>query len=95
MKLPETINVLGKVIPVELKELGEDVLGDTDGEAIYISTKAKKSDWKGILLHEMWHCYERRSGLFYMENHDVNIEEIRAEGFANIISENFILRARR
>jgi hypothetical protein len=96
--IPDFIIVYGKEIPVVFKDNlkcdGEDVDGDTDGNIIHISTNAKKKEHLGILLHEMWHCYTRRSGAYYREDHDINLEEQMAEGFATIMQENFILRSR-
>ena len=98
MKLPEYLTILGKEVPVifveDLRdEKGNQVCGITDGNEIRICTSVNKKDRLGVMLHEMWHCFIRRSGII-QTNHDVQIEEIEADGFENIIKENFILRAR-
>ena len=95
MKLPEVLVVLGKEIPVVItSNLPEEKLADTDGNTIWLSDKSLKKDRLEIVLHELWHCYIRRSGIF-QTTHSVETEEIEADGFANIITDNFILRARR
>ena len=94
MKLPEKLIVLGKEIPVHYEaKLPDEILGHTDGEAIFISKECKKKDRLSVLLHELWHCFIRRSGII-QTNHDTQVEEIEADGFANVITENFVLRCR-
>lgn len=97
--IPDFVEIYGKEIPVIFEddvkdEKGDELAGDTDGSVIRISLKEKKKEHLGILLHEMWHCYIRRSGIYYREDHDTNLEEQMAEGFATIMQENFILRSR-
>lgn len=98
-RIPEWLDIYGRIVHVEYKEKlfnpkGEELDGDTDGEIINISLDAKKKEHLGILLHEMFHCYIRRSGIYYREDWDTNLEEQMAEGFTTIILENFILRSR-
>lgn len=100
MILPEYFMVLGKKVPIVLKpqvycdDTGKPVDGKTDGDTIWISETVRKSKRIGTALHELWHCYERRSGLWFRKEHDEEIEEVHAEGFQNIVTENFILRSR-
>jgi hypothetical protein len=98
-QIPEFVIVYGKEIPVILKdhvydENGEELDGDTDGHTISISKGAKKSEHLSILLHEIWHCIIRRSGVYYRSDHDTQLEEQMAEYFQTVIQENFILRSR-
>jgi len=100
MKLPESLIVYGKEIPVifvkNLKdETGEELLGDTDGEVIRISTKCPKKDLRGTLLHELWHCFIRKSGIIQDPHHNPALEEIAAEGFQAIMEDNFIIYPRK
>lgn len=95
MKLPTSLDILGKDVPIVFTDnLPDTKLADTDGDTIWISNDAKKKELKTIMLHEMWHCYIRRSGIF-QTNHSTETEEIESDGFANIIEDNFILTAKR
>lgn len=98
-RIPDYVIVYGREIPVEFKENLKDskgnlIDGDTDGHKIFISTDAKKKDHLGILLHEIWHCITRRTGAWYRDDHDEQLEEMYAEYFQTVIQENFILRSK-
>lgn len=98
-KIPDYVIIYGKEIPVEFKDnlkdsKGNEIDGDTDGHKIYIHAKAKKKDHLGILLHEMWHCIMRRTGVYYREDHDEQLEEMQAEFYQTTIQENWSLRSR-
>lgn len=98
-RIPEFLDIYGKEIPVEFEDniknsKGDDLDGDTNGHVIRISNQAKKKEHLAILLHEMFHCYIRRVGIYYREDWDTNLEEQLAEGFATTITENFVLRSK-
>jgi len=100
MNLPEYVLVYGQEIPVVVvenltNEKGEELLGDTNGEIIRIDSKCPKKDLKGTLLHELWHCFIRKSGLIQNPDHNEALEEIEAEGFQTIINDNFIIYPRK
>lgn len=99
MKFPKSVNIYGKNVPVILKENlknddGEVVGGLTNGHTIWINSDEPKRKWKGILCHEMWHCFVRRSGVIQNPDHNEGLEEVEAEGFENLIHDNFIIRFR-
>lgn len=100
MRIPDHVIILGKSVPIEFREkvyddeTGEERDAKTNGETILISEDVSKKDIPATILHEMWHCYIRRSGLYQRADHREDIEEIEAEGFANIITDNFILRSK-
>ena len=98
-QLPEYVIIYGKKIPIIFKDKiyddkGNELDGDTDGHVIRISNEARKTEHLGILLHEMYHCIIRRSGVYYRNDHDTELEEQMAEYFQTVIQENFILRSR-
>lgn len=98
-RLPEFIVIYGKEIPIIFKDKitndkGDQLDGDTNGDVIWISREASKKDHLGILLHESYHCITRRLGVFYREDHDVQLEEQMAEYFQTVIQENWILRSK-
>lgn len=90
MKLPEYVLVYGVKVPVVLADLGDEKEGETDGKTIWINTSTPKRKHKGILLHELWHCFIRRSGIIQDPNHNYALEEIEADGVQNLMEDNFI-----
>lgn len=98
-RIPDALYVFGKEIPIEyedklLNSKGEELDGDTDGSVIRISSQAKKKEHLSILLHEAVHCLVRRTGMYYREDWDTNLEEQLAENLTVMIMENFILRSK-
>lgn len=91
MKIPETVMVYGKEIPIKFKEM--DDYGLTDGCTIWISTECPAKLIKQTLLHELVHCLFRRVSIVQADISS-DIEEVIADTIAVVMDENFILRAR-
>lgn len=92
MKLPETVNIYGKEIPVKRKSM--DDYGLTDGNTIWISSDCPRKHLRTTLIHEMIHCLFRRVSIIQTDINE-NVEEIIADTVAVMIDESFILRARK
>lgn len=95
MKFPKYVDIYGQRVPVILvpnlkNEAGEELEGNTNGKFIWINSDEPKKNWKRTLLHEMWHCFIRRSGVIQDPNHNEALEEVEAEGLQNIIDDNFV-----
>jgi hypothetical protein len=90
--LPDYVIIFGKEIPVIVKEMSDDLEGDTNGEVIWINEEVPVRKRKGVLIHEMVHCAVRRNGQYYRDDHDTQAEEMYSHIAEVIITENFHLR---
>lgn len=93
MKLPESVTIYGKNIPVKRKKI-EGCYGLTDGSTIWISTECPRKQIKSTLIHEMIHCLFRRVSIIQTDINE-NVEEIIADTVAVMMDESFIIRARK
>lgn len=87
-KIPKRILIFGKWVKIKrVKKLKKGRMADTNGNTIQILKSVKPREAIGIILHEAWHCYIRRVGIFQTD-HCPQIEEIEADGIQSLILEN-------
>lgn len=88
--------VLGKTIPIDYHDLSST---DFDGayvsslEKIVLDTSLKGNEMRAVLLHEAVHALFDRLGL--RGNLPDSLEEMLSETFAQMVTENFDLRAKK
>jgi len=89
MRLPESVTILGKEIPIYRRNLSiEKAMGLTDGNAIIICETCPKHFIMEVLLHEMGHALLFRLGL-HNTSLPLDLEEIIVDNYARMMLEVF------
>ena len=82
------INVLGESWYVKFDKINDCGICNPENKTIYINSSLDKNSMVITILHEMFHAYVRRSGI-YNGMLSSDMEEIIADQFSTVISENF------
>lgn len=93
-KLPKKFIIFGQEVLVEFADLPENVDGYSLEEGrIQISTDAKASKIKQILIHEFLHSVVYRTSLDGVIS--LEVEEMIVEHFSKALCENFDIRPKK
>jgi hypothetical protein len=86
----DSLNILGRIVPVKIGETDDGNCGEYHKKAITIIDGLSDEDFMVTLLHEGGHAFFDRIGL--TGHIHSTTEEVIVEGFATWITENFDIR---
>ena len=91
MKIPKTINILGKKYKIKLlSDFNYVGLCDSETSTIYLNANQKDEDMLCTILHELIHAWQFRVGL----NQAISKEslEVISEGISIVLCEVFDIK---